>query len=76
MPETETTKNLVMNSTEQELVKIVYRDEDRDKVVTGHILDEDNFLISITPLNSNIKMRIGKSVIVSIKPVSNRGGFK
>lgn len=52
---------------EAQLVKIVYKDNERNKAVAGRIEGEDDFFISLRADRSNILIRIGKASVVSIK---------
>lgn len=56
------------------LQKIVYRDGDNTKAITGEIISEDEYLITVRATYTNTVIRIGKSAIISIKP-KDSGGF-
>lgn len=55
--------------------KIVFKDGDTLKAITSEILNEDEHFITIHALKTNTEMRIGKAFVVSIKPLSNGGGY-
>ena len=58
----------------KEMQKLVFKDGDNTKAITCEILKEDDFFIFIKAAFTNKDMRIGKSSIVSIKPINNGGG--
>lgn len=46
--------------------KVLYRDGDKDRLLKGKILGEDAYLLTIQ-LDNNVKYRIGKASIISIR---------
>lgn len=51
--------------------KIVYSDNGQDRVIVGTIIKEDDYFITVG-LDSGQEMRIGKRVIVKIKPLEGQ----
>lgn len=57
---------------QSEAKKIIYTDSERDIAITGYIIEEDDFFLTVKNLNGRI-YKIGKKSIVCIKEVG--GGF-
>lgn len=47
-------------------MKIIYTDNDRDIAITGQIVEEDEFFLTVLA-HSGIVYRIGKKAVVCIK---------
>lgn len=48
--------------------KIIYQDNNRDVALTGEIVAEDDFFITIKAFNGR-EYRLGKRAIIAIKPL-------
>jgi len=54
-----------------EKIKVVFENGERNKVISGELISEDNFLIKIKANNTGSIIRIGKKYIVEMMPITN-----
>jgi len=55
--------------------RIVYKDQDYTKLISGRLLSEDSNLLEIDDIKLG-RIWIGKSAIISIKAIGEDNGYK